>query len=124
MNTKTKNAQTTTMTSVWISGLNVIAGIWLILAPFMLLYENSTARINDIVLGIVIAVFALIRAFVPSFRTLWLSRLNALWGIWLIIGRSSWVTPGGPVPTTSSWALLFSSWVCGVPPCPRRIGQY
>lgn len=72
--------------SVWISGLNVLAGIWLIIAPFVLLYGNRTARINDIVLGIVIGVFALIRAIVPTFQTVWLSWLNAIWGIWLIIG--------------------------------------
>ncbi|HEY2799860.1 MAG TPA: SPW repeat protein [Chthoniobacterales bacterium] len=86
MNTQTKTTRTAPTTSVWISGLNVLAGIWLIIAPFVLVYDNSTARINDIVLGIVIGVFALIRALVPSFQTVWLSWLNALWGIWLIIG--------------------------------------
>jgi hypothetical protein len=49
-------------------------------------YGNSTARVNDIVLGIVIALFALIRVLIPTTRTAWLSWLNALWGIWLIIG--------------------------------------
>ncbi|MGH9692678.1 MAG: SPW repeat domain-containing protein [Bryobacteraceae bacterium] len=86
MNTETENIRKAPTTSVWISALNVLAGIWLIIAPFILLYGNSTARINDIVLGIVIGVFALIRAFVPGFQTVWLSWLNALWGIWLIIG--------------------------------------
>lgn len=86
MDTETENDRMGSTTSVWISGLNVLAGIWLIIAPFVLLYENSTARINDIVLGIVIGVFALIRALAPSFQTVWLSWLNALWGIWLIIG--------------------------------------
>jgi hypothetical protein len=73
-------------TSVWISSVNVIAGIWLIIAPFVLLYQRGTARVNDIVLGIVIGVFALIRALAPGAGTAWLSWLNALWGIWLIIG--------------------------------------
>lgn len=86
MNTETKSIRPAPTTSVWISALNVIAGIWLIIAPFVLLYGNSTARINDIVLGIVIGVFALIRSFIPGFQTVWLSWLNALWGIWLIIG--------------------------------------
>ncbi len=73
-------------TSVWISSVNVIAGIWLIIAPFVLLYGSGKARVNDIVLGIVIGIFALIRALVPGAGTVWLSWLNALWGIWLIIG--------------------------------------
>jgi uncharacterized membrane protein len=86
MKTEIDSVRTAPTTSVWLSALNVLAGIWLIIAPFVLLYGNSTARINDIVLGIVIGVFALIRAFVPGFQTVWLSWLNALWGIWLIIG--------------------------------------
>lgn len=86
MDTETRNTRTAPTTSTWISVLNVLAGIWLIIAPFVLLYGNSTALINDIVLGIVIAVFALIRAFVPGFQTVWLSWLNALWGIWLVVG--------------------------------------
>lgn len=71
--------------SVWASTLNIIAGIWLIVAPFVLLYANATARVNDIVLGAVIAIFALVRALVPGAATAWLSWLNTLWGIWLII---------------------------------------
>lgn len=86
MDTETRNTRTAPTTSTWISVLNVLAGIWLIIAPFVLLYGDSTALINDIVLGIVIAVFALIRAFVPGFQTVWLSWLNALWGIWLVVG--------------------------------------
>ena len=86
MNTEIRETHTAPTASAWVSCLNVIAGIWLIIAPFVLLYGNSTAQINDIVLGIVIGVFALIRAFAPGFQTAWLSWLNALWGIWLIIG--------------------------------------
>jgi hypothetical protein len=83
MNTETADDRTNT---VWISTLNVIAGIWLIIAPFALLYGRGTARVNDIVLGIIIGVFGLIRALAPGPQTAWLSWLNALWGIWLIIG--------------------------------------
>lgn len=71
--------------SVWTSTLNVVAGIWLIIAPFLLLYRNSTARINDIVVGAVIVVFALIRAIAPGAGTAWLSWLNTLCGLWLIV---------------------------------------
>lgn len=71
--------------SVWASTLNIIAGIWLIVAPFVLLYADQTAKVNDTVLGAVIAVFALVRALAPGAATAWLSWLNTLWGIWLII---------------------------------------
>jgi hypothetical protein len=71
--------------SVWPSTLNIIAGIWLIIAPFVLASGNPKASANDVVLGIIIGIFALIRALVPTHRTVGLSWLNALWGIWLII---------------------------------------
>jgi hypothetical protein len=83
MNAETADAKAA---SVWINAVNVIAGIWLIIAPFILRYESGTARVNDIILGVVIAIFALVRVLVPGTRTTWLSWLNALWGIWLIIG--------------------------------------
>mgnify|MGYP003293046825 CR=1 FL=1 len=47
-------------------------------APFILRYEGGAARVNDIVLGTVIAIFALVRVLVPGTRTAWLSWLNAL----------------------------------------------
>lgn len=82
MNAETTSTRTAT---VWASSLNIIAGIWLIISPFVLLYSSGTARINDIVLGIVIGVFALIRALSPGNPTVGLSWLNVLWGVWLII---------------------------------------
>ena len=71
--------------TVWASSLNIVAGIWLIVSPFVLVYAHGTARSNDIVLGAVIVVSAFIRALAPEGGTIWLSWLNALWGIWLII---------------------------------------
>ncbi len=66
------------------SWITVIAGIWLIVAPFVLGYVNGTPRTNDIWLGIIVGVVALIRAFTPA-NTIWLSWINILAGIWLII---------------------------------------
>ena len=45
-----------TRTASWI---NVIAGIWLIIAPFVLGYCTTAARWNDVVLGIIIAAMSL-----------------------------------------------------------------
>ena len=41
------------------SGINVIAGIWLIIAPFTLGYASGISLVNDVILGIIIAGFAL-----------------------------------------------------------------
>lgn len=66
------------------SGLNILAGLWLIVAPFVLGYGAMAPRWNDIVLGIVIGVFALIRTFTPL-RAQWLSWANIILGLWLIV---------------------------------------
>lgn len=71
-----------TSSSSW---LNVIAGIWLIIAPFVLSYTSATARTNDIILGIIVGILALIRALVPGRNIFWLSWVNLILGIWLII---------------------------------------
>lgn len=65
------------------SWINVLAGIWLIFAPFVLGYTQPNAVTNDIILGIVIGILALIRVFSPL-RSTWLSIINILLGLWLI----------------------------------------
>ncbi len=48
-----------------LSWLNVLAGIWLIIAPWILGYQTLGAKINDVVLGVIITVVALIVALAP-----------------------------------------------------------
>jgi hypothetical protein len=67
------------------SWINVIAGAWLIIAPFVLNYTNGTPMTNDIWLGIIVGVLALIRAFSAIRSTYWLSWVSVVAGIWLII---------------------------------------
>lgn len=74
-------AKSQSVTANW---LGVIAGIWLIISPFVLGYANSAARTNDIWLGIIVGVLALIRALAPL-QAVWLSWINLIAGIWLII---------------------------------------
>jgi hypothetical protein len=66
------------------SGLNVLAGIWLIIAPWVLNYSGRDPRWNDVVFGIVVLVFAGMRV-VGAYRAAWLSWLNALIGAWLFV---------------------------------------
>lgn len=65
-----------------VSWLNIITGIWLIIAPFVLGYFNGTARTNDIWLGIIVGVLAIIHLVS---KAVWSSWLNVIAGIWLII---------------------------------------
>jgi hypothetical protein len=67
-----------------LSGLNVLAGIWLIIAPWVLGYSAEDPRWNDVVFGIIVGVFALTRAF-GAYREDWLSWVNALIGVWLFV---------------------------------------
>lgn len=66
------------------SGLNFLFGLWLILAPFVLGYQTSAARANDIIVGIAIAIMGGIRFFSIR-REVWLSWINAVLGFWLFV---------------------------------------
>jgi hypothetical protein len=66
------------------SGLNVLAGIWLIIAPFVLGYGGGDPYWNDIVFGAVTGLIALAR-FAGAYRASWLSWINALVGVWMFV---------------------------------------
>ena len=88
----------------WASGLNVIAGIWLIISPWVLGFSGlNTPRDNAVILGIVVGILALIRAF-GAFEAEWLSWINAILGIWLFI--SGWVL-GYSTNLTPFWDTLI-----------------
>ncbi len=81
METINPQRSVSTRASAW----NVLLGIWLIISPFVLGHARSNAfLVNNIVLGIVIGVLALIRSSGsdPRAGTSW---LNIILGIWLII---------------------------------------
>lgn len=67
-----------------LSGLNVLAGIWLIIASWVLGYSRGDPRWNDLVFGIVIALLALVRA-AGGVHEQWVSVVNAAVGIWLFV---------------------------------------
>lgn len=69
---------------VTLSGLNVIAGAWLIIAPWVLGYSGRDPRWNDVVFGAIVAAFAAIRMG-GAFRDAWLSAINAAIGVWLFV---------------------------------------
>jgi hypothetical protein len=67
------------------SGLNILAGVWLIIAPWVLSYSNqSNAVWNEVVVGAVIALVAAARVAAPR-QWAELSWINATLGAWLII---------------------------------------
>ncbi len=67
------------------SGLNVLAGIWLIIAPFLLGFTNNTFAMWDgIIVGVIVLILAAIRFASPD-RNGWLSWVNLILGLWLIV---------------------------------------
>jgi hypothetical protein len=71
------------------SGLNIIAGIWLIISPFVLGFTNHNgAQWDCIIVGVIVAIIAAIRTWGPP-RTAWLAWVNVILGIWMIV--SPWI---------------------------------
>jgi hypothetical protein len=69
---------------IGLSGLNILAGIWLIIAPWVLGYSARDPRWNDVVFGAIVGIIALVRAF-GAYREEWLSWINALVAVWIFI---------------------------------------
>ena len=82
------------------SGLNVIAGLWLIISPWILHDQVQQAYANNVILGIIIAVLAAIRAG-GAHRAAWLSWINLVLGLWVII--SPWVLQLPASHTQAFW---------------------
>lgn len=96
------------------SGANLILGLWLIAAPFVLNYAPSVARGNDVVMGIIIATLAAVRVF-GAYRAAWVSWLNVLAGIWMIIapfalGYSGFAHPTWNDIIVGALVVAFGAW--------------
>lgn len=83
-------------------GISIVAGLWLILAPFILGFSGTAAATNDIILGVVIALIALYRVVYPSNMPT-ISWVNVVLGAWLVI--SAFVFPG--VTAVITWNNLL-----------------
>ncbi len=67
------------------SALNAIAGIWLIISPFLIGYTaNGAATWNSIIIGAIVLILGWIRA-ANLLANPGLSWINAILGIWMMI---------------------------------------
>ena len=73
------------------SSLNALAGVWLVVAPFVLDYGAGEPRWNDVVFGAIVTVLALAR--VAAYRASELSWLSAFVGAWLF-AAAFWLDAG------------------------------
>ncbi|MGB0098356.1 MAG: SPW repeat protein [Solirubrobacteraceae bacterium] len=67
-----------------LSALNVLAGAWLVIAPWVLGYWSSDPRWNDVACGAAVSLVALI-SLAGAFRASWLSWINAVIGAWVFV---------------------------------------
>jgi SPW repeat-containing protein len=66
------------------SWINIVLGVWVLISPFVVQFTRFPAAVwNNVIVGIVIAILAIIRTSVPS-QTGW-SWVNVILGIWMII---------------------------------------
>ncbi len=69
----------------WASGINILLGVWIIISPFVLAFRHSPAAAwNNVVVGFVIGLLALVRASGACHQPGW-SWGNAVLGLWLIV---------------------------------------
>lgn len=80
-----------------LSGLNILAGIWLIISPFILSYQSTGNEWQQVVLGIIVSILGIVR--MSAADVAWPSWVNALIGLWMIV--APWVIPN--TSTAARW---------------------
>lgn len=94
------------------SGLNIIAGLWLIIAPFALGYSNIDAAMwNDVLVGIAVVILAGIRTATPG-RYTGFSWTNVALGVWLII--APFVLQYGAAAVGNAGAAFWNDILLGI----------
>ncbi len=103
-----------------LSGINMILGVWLIVAPFVLGYPTMVALWNSIIVGAIVLILAWIRAADPA-STPGLSWINALLGVWMIIApfilgfastmsiRWNDIVVGAAIAVFGAWSALTTT---------------
>lgn len=85
------------------SGLNLVAGLWLIVSPFVLGYTDlQQAMWNSLIVGVLVAIMAAARVAMPGHYP-WMSWANVVLGIWLIASPFIYSYPQGGEGETAMW---------------------
>ena len=95
------------------SSVNLILGLWLIAAPFVLAFTSS-AFVNDILCGIAIAFLAGLRIHRPTLATRPASWVNLAIGAWLVVAPFVLDYLSGPAAwndiVVGILVLMFAGW--------------
>jgi len=93
----------------WASGLNLLAAIWLFISAFVI-YDRGPMVTNNVICGIAVAILAAIRAG-GAYEQGWLSWLNALIGVWVIVSPWAVMGTGANGPTNG---IIINNVITGV----------
>ena len=66
-----------------LSGINILAGIWLIISPFILGYNSTGNSTQQIIFGAIVLILGIVRMALPN--ATWPSWVNFIIGLWIII---------------------------------------
>jgi hypothetical protein len=114
MRNPTDVVETSRTPVTWASGLNIIAGLWLIASPWVLHFSDvSSYRNNDVIFGVVVAALAAIR-IAGAHEVSALSWINAVVGIWLFISAFALGGRAEPMPFWNNIVLGVIVFLLGV----------
>jgi hypothetical protein len=85
------------------SRLNILAGIWLVVSPFILAYDAGDGPWNPIACGLVAAVLSYVRAS-GEYEETWLA--------WIVAAVGAWLFASGFL-IADSMRAEWNSWVLG-----------
>ncbi|HVG58321.1 MAG TPA: SPW repeat protein [Hyalangium sp.] len=65
---------------MWARWLNLILGVWLFIAPVVFRYPEPAVRLNETVVGLAVAIVAMLASSAPALRF-----INVALGAWLLL---------------------------------------
>lgn len=84
------------------SGIIILAGIWLIISPFILSYDSAAVTWNQVIFGVIIGILGIIRYM--NLAATWASWLSALAGLWMVIAPFAI----GGATTAARWSSVIT----------------
>lgn len=89
----------------WPDWLGSIAGVWLIIAPFVLDYDTTRATVNSIIVGVLALIVSSLSALTYSPAPNW---LHVVVGIWLVVAPFA-LSYGDAGEKASAWNSDFAT---------------
>jgi hypothetical protein len=94
------------------SGINILSGIWLVVAPFALGFADSEAAMwNHVLVGLLVAALAATRALAPDRRESF-SWTNVALGVWML--AAPWVLQYSDIEVARNNSIIVGLVIIGL----------